>query len=59
MKWLPGPAGASRLVRVHLKPSSIRESALTVIVTKGRRIAVQPGFKEDLLRQLITVLERV
>ena len=51
-------SGSSPLVRVHVKPSSIMESELTVIVTRGRRIVVKPGFDGDLLRQLITVLEQ-
>jgi hypothetical protein len=52
------PSDSSPLVRVHVKPSSITESELTVIVTNGRRIAVKPGFPGELLRQLITVLEQ-
>lgn len=52
------PAGSSRLLRVHVKPSQKIERELTVIVTGGRRIAVPPGFDEDLLRQLLTVLEQ-
>jgi len=51
-------SGSSPLVRVHVKPSSITESELTVIVTRGQRIVVKPGFNGDLLRQLITVLEQ-
>ena len=51
-------SGSSSLVRVHVKPSSITESELTVIVTRGRRIVVKPGFNGDLLRQLVTVLEQ-
>jgi hypothetical protein len=51
-------SGSSRLVRVHVEPLQEAKSELAVIVTGGRRIAVQPGFDAALLRQLITVLEQ-
>jgi hypothetical protein len=47
-RWVP--------VQVELPPRATSE--LTVLLAAGRRIAVPPGFDEDLLRQLITVLER-
>ena len=52
------PSGSSRLLRVQVKPSQKSERELTVIVTGGRRIAVLPGFDEELLRHLMTVLEQ-
>lgn len=52
-----GPSVSPRLVRVQVEPPT--ESELTVIVAGGRRLAVKRNLDEALLRQLITVLERV
>jgi hypothetical protein len=43
---------------MQVEPPNGAESELTVVLVGGRRIAVKPGFDEDLLRQLMTVLER-
>lgn len=53
------PSASPRLVRVQVEPPQESESELTVIVAGGRRLAVKRHFDEALLRQLITVLERV
>jgi hypothetical protein len=55
--------GATRLVAVGLTPKSEAvskpgESNLEVILSRGRRIGVRPGFDPGTLRELMLALER-
>jgi hypothetical protein len=55
-KALPGP----RLMAVELESSPDQKAnAIEVVLTRGRRIEVRPGFDASTLQALISVLERV
>ena len=56
------PTGRPRLVAVSVRPKaepvSVREeTSLEVVLSRGRRIGVRPGFDAGTLRELILVLE--
>jgi len=45
-------------VRPKAEPVSVREeTSLEVVLSRGRRIGVRPGFDAGTLRELILVLE--
>ena len=50
---------AQRWVAVEVAEKPGRGDGLSVVLSNGRRIAVQHGFHADTLRQLVVVLERV
>jgi hypothetical protein len=49
-----------RLVAVELEEkSALRANAIEVVLARGRRVEVRPGFDAPTLQALIAVLERV
>jgi hypothetical protein len=53
-----GTIQSPRLVEVEVSGATSVRSALTVLLSGGRRIEVNRGFDSGTLRQLVTVLEQ-
>lgn len=57
------PSGQTRLVAVSVRPraesvSKLGETQLEVVLSRGRRIGVRPGFDPGTLRELILALDQ-
>jgi transposase-like protein len=51
------PATSPVFVKVAVDASASARAAIDLVVAKGRRLRIHPGFDADLLRQLLRVLE--